>query len=189
MDIQSLNIPDLVLLALIVIAFLLGYYQGAIRQVLSLLVWLISFVLAANLRDPLGDFLSRYWTNLPSGYPHMLAFGILFILLYVIGQILIQWRYRRTVIHSRVTVLDELLGGVLGAALAVLLIATAMIVLDSYYGRGGVAGQNDVAIFGQAHRALADSTVAGIIRTAVIGPLIAALGLLLPSEVTDVVRR
>jgi uncharacterized membrane protein required for colicin V production len=186
---MSLSVVDLVLLAIIVIAFLLGYYQGAIRQVLTLLVWLASFVLAANVRDPLGDFLSRYWTNLPTGYPHMLAFGILFIVFFVIGLLLVQWRYRRTVIHSRVTVIDELIGGLLGALVAVLVIASFIVVLDSFYSRGGVSGQGDVAVFGQIHRILNDSNVAATIRTSLLPPLLTALGPLLPSEVTDVVRR
>jgi membrane protein required for colicin V production len=186
---MSLSIPDLVLLAVIVIAFLLGYYQGAIRQVLTVLVWLIAFVLSANLRDPLGDFLSRYWSNLPSGYPHMIAFGLLFILFFLIGLIIIQWRYRRTVLHSRVTVIDELIGGLLGAAVAILVIASLIVVLDSFYSRGGVSGQGDVPLFGQIHRALADSTVASTIRAQLLPPLLTVLGPLLPSEVTDVVRR
>jgi uncharacterized membrane protein required for colicin V production len=186
---MSLTIPDLVLLAVIVVAFLLGYYQGAIRQVLTLLIWLASFVLAANLRDPLGDFLARYWTNLPSGYPHMIAFGILFIVFFLIGLLLIQWRYRRTVIHSRVTVIDELIGGLLGALVAVLVIASLIVVLDSFYSRGGVSGQGDVPVLGQIHRSLNDSTVAGTIRASLLPPLLTALAPLLPSEVTDVVRR
>ena len=186
---MSLSVVDLVLLAIIVIGFLLGYYQGAIRQVLLLLGWLASFILAANLRDPFGDFLGRYWTFMPSGYPHMLAFLVLFVLFFVIANLLIQWRYRRTVIHSRVTVLDELLGGVLGAGVAVLLIASVMIILDTVYARGGVVGQNDVRLLGDAQRALADSTIAGTIRNSVVNPLVSVLGPLLPSEVTDVIRR
>jgi membrane protein required for colicin V production len=186
---MQLSIPDLVLLAIIVIAFLLGFYQGAIRQVLTLLVWIAAFVLSANLRDPLGDFLSRYWSNLPSGYAHMISFGVLFILFFVIGLLLIQWRYRRTVLHSRVTVIDELIGGLLGALVAVLVIASFMIVLGSFYSRGGVSGQGDVALLGQIHRALADSTVGSTIRTQLLPPLLTVLGPLLPSEVTDVVRR
>jgi uncharacterized membrane protein required for colicin V production len=186
---MPLSVPDLVLLAIIVIAFLLGYYQGAIRQVLTLLVWLATFVLAANLRDPFGDFLSRYWSNLPSGYPHMIAFGVLFTVFFVIGLIAIQWRYRRIVIHSRVTVIDELIGGILGAAVAVLVIATFIIVLDSFYSRGGVSGQGDVAILGQIHRSLNDSNVAGTIRAQLFPPLLTVLGPLLPPEVTGVVRR
>jgi colicin V production protein len=186
---MPLSAPDLVLLAIIVIAFLLGYYQGAIRQVLTAFVWLASFVLAANLRDPFGDFLSRYWSNLPSGYPHMIAFGVLFTLFFVIGLILVQWRYRRMVIHSRVTVIDELIGGLLGAGIAVLVIATYIVVLDSFYSRGGVSGQGDVALLGQIHRALADSNVAATIRGQLLPLLFTVLGPLLPSEVTDVVRR
>ncbi|MDQ3870423.1 MAG: CvpA family protein [Chloroflexota bacterium] len=185
---MPLNVVDLVLLVILAGAFLLGFFQGAIRQLLGLLAWLISFLLAANLRDPVGDFLGRYWTFFPSGYNQMLAFGLVFIVLFVIVNILTQVRYRRAVIHSRMTVLDEIIGGLLGALLAVLIVTTAIIVLDSYYARGGTGGTADVAWIGQTYRALTDSRIAASLHASLIPGLLAILGPLLPPEVRDVAR-
>ena len=185
---MPLNVVDLVLLVILAGAFLLGFFQGAIRQLLGVLAWLISFLLSANLRDPVGDFLGRYWTFFPPGYSQMLAFGLVFIVLFVIANILIQVRYRRAVIHSRVTVLDEILGGLLGALLAVLLVATAIVVMDSYYARGGAGGTDDVPWIGQTYRAMADSRIVSGLRTSLIPNLLAILGPLLPPEVRDVAR-
>ncbi len=186
---MPLNVVDLVLLVILAGAFLLGFFQGAIRQLLGVLAWLISFLLAANLRDPVGDFLGQYWTFFPSGYSQMLAFGLVFIVLFVLVNIVIQARYRRAVIHSRVTVLDEIIGGILGALLAVLLVTTALIVLDSYYARGGGPGGGaDVPWISQTYRSLADSRIAGGLRTSLIPSLLAILGPLLPPEVRDVAR-
>jgi len=181
-----LNVVDIVLLFVLAISFLLGFFQGAIRMVLGLLAWLISFLLAANLRDPLGDFFGRYWTVLPSGYSQMIAFGLAFIVLFVIANILIQVRYKRMVLHSRVTVLDEIVGGLFGLLLALLLIATAVIVLDSFYARGGAAGSNDIDWIGQTYRNLTNSAIANGLRNSLIPVIVGILGPMLPVEVREV---
>ena len=184
---MQLGITDVVLLLILAGAFLLGFFQGAIRQLLGLLSWLVAFLLAANLREPVGNYLAGYWTHLPSGYSHMIAFGLVFLVVFVLANILTQLRYRRQPLHKRVTVLDEILGGVLGVGLAVLVIATLIVGLDSFYARGG-GGGNDVTWITQTWRSLGGSTVANGLRASLIPGLLTILGPLLPSQIRDVAR-
>ncbi|HEV8516338.1 MAG TPA: CvpA family protein [Candidatus Limnocylindrales bacterium] len=182
---MTLNLVDLVLLILLLGAFLLGYFQGAIRQLLGLLVWLFAFLIGANLREPLGEWFSRYWTNLPTGYSRMIAFGAVFLTLLIVGNIVIQVFYKRTPITRRWTVIDEVIGGLLGAGLYVLVLATIVIVLDSFYRVGGLGG-NDVRWIRDLYVLLSGSFFVQTLKTALIPALLAIFGLLLPQEVRDV---
>ncbi len=71
----------------------------------------MSLLLALNLRAPLGAWLAQYWTQLPQAYIYMLALGGSFLVIYVLGSITVQTFYRRTVVFSKATVVDEALGG------------------------------------------------------------------------------
>jgi uncharacterized membrane protein required for colicin V production len=184
---MALNLTDVVLLVLLLAVFVLGYFQGTIRQLLGIAAWLLSFLFAANLRDALGEFFSRYWTNLPPGYSAMIAFGILFFAFFIIANIIIQVLYRRTPIHSRLTFIDEVIGGLLGAALYLLVLATVIIILDSFYGRGSI-GANDIKWMRDLHRVLLESNVGAWLQYSLIPGLIAILGVFLPQEVRDVAR-
>lgn len=182
---MPLTVVDVVLIVLLLGSFLLGYFQGAIRQLLGLIAWFFSFVIAANVREPLGEWFSRYWTTLPTGYSRMIAFGAAFIVLFVVANIAIQIFYKRTPLTRRFGILDELVGGFLGAALFVLVLATVVIVLESFYRLGGLGG-NDVRWIRELYIILSGSAIAQGLKASLIPGLLAILGLLLPPEVRDV---
>lgn len=184
---MTLNLTDVVLLVLLLASFLIGYFQGAIRQLLGIAAWLVAFLFAANTRAPAGEWLSRYWTQLPAGYSRMIAFLLVFVVLLVIANIGIQILYKRTPIYSRMTVIDEIIGGLLGAALFVLILSTVIIALHSFYGLGAPGG-GDVRWMRDLHRVLVESTVGQTLLTAFIPGLLAVLGFFLPQEVRDVAR-
>lgn len=184
---MALNLTDVVLLVLLLAVFVLGYFQGTIRQLLGIAAWLLSFLFAANLQQQLGEFFSRYWTNLPPGYSRMIAFGIIFFAFFIIANIIIQLFYRRTPIHSRLTFVDEVIGGLLGAALYLLVLATVIIILDSFYGRGSIGG-GDIKWMRDLHRVLLESNVGAWLLNSLIPGLLAIFSVFLPQEVRDVAR-
>jgi uncharacterized membrane protein required for colicin V production len=184
---MALNLTDVVLLVILLAVFVLGYFQGTIRQLLGIAAWALSFLFAATLRDTLGEFFSRYWTNLPPGYADMIAFGLIFFALFIIANILIQLFYRRTSIHSRMTFVDEVIGGLLGAALYLLILATVIIILDSFYGRGSI-GANDIRWMRDLHRVLLESNVGAWLYNSLIPVLLSIFSVFLPQEVRDVAR-
>ena len=59
--------------------FVLGFAQGTIRRLLGLAAVMFSFLLAANLRDPLGSFLATNWTQFPREYAYMIGFLTVFL--------------------------------------------------------------------------------------------------------------
>ena len=135
--IQGLNLFDILVAFFVAGFFVVGYIQGTLRRLLGLAIALVSLLLAVNLRDPLGAWLAQYWTEMPQAYVYMLAFGGSFLVIYVAGSIAVQIFYRRTPLFAKATVVDELLGGILGALQALLLVGTLILVLDSYYRYAG----------------------------------------------------
>lgn len=77
--IRSAPLVDLALLIALFGFFFLGVMQGAIRRLLGIVSILFAFLLAANLRDPVGDFLAKNWTQFDLGYNRLLAFSIVFV--------------------------------------------------------------------------------------------------------------
>ena len=185
---SSLNAIDVVLLLLFAGAFLLGFFQGVVRQLLGIVAWFFAFALAANLRDPLGSWLGQYWTFFPQGYVGMIAFLVLLVTFLVASNIAIQVAYKRTPIFARMSFLDEVLGGVLAIGLAVLIISTVYIVLRTYYGgSGGLQGSNDVPFLTELYLALDGSAIVGGLRSSLIPGIVSLLGPLLPIDVREVV--
>ena len=127
--IQGLNLFDILVVFFVAAFFVVGYIQGTLRRALGLAIALVSLLLALNLRDPLGAWLAQYWRQLPQDYVYMLALGGSFLVIYVLGSITVQTFYRKTVVFSKATVVDEVLGGVLGAVQALLLVSALIITL------------------------------------------------------------
>jgi membrane protein required for colicin V production len=125
---------DLVFFVLVTGGFLLGFVQGIIRRLLGIASIMISFFLAANLRDPLGDILAKGWAQFPPGYGTMLVFGATFVVFMVVSTILIQGFYKRAPVVQDSEWIDEVLGGLLGVVQALLLVGIAILILGSYFG-------------------------------------------------------
>jgi len=161
--------------------FVAGWLQGAVRQLLSIAAFVVAFLLAANMREPLGDFLARNWTFNDRGFNFLLAWLGLWIAWGVTFQIGIQSFYRRVVIHRRLLILDELLGGLLAAFQVILVVALLTIIFDSYYLSTTLPKTPHDADWARTLQTLLkDSALVGALRAALIPALLAILGPLLP---------
>jgi uncharacterized membrane protein required for colicin V production len=179
----SATLFDIVIVLVAMAMFVVGWFQGALRQLIGIVAFLLAFLLAANLREPLGDFLARNWTFWDREFNHMLALLGLWIAFSVTLQIGIQAFYRRLVISRRLLILDELLGGLLGAFQVFLVIALLTLTFDSYYlaTPPPVAG-HDVAWARSIESLLKDSALVGALRGGLATWLLTLLGPLLPAD-------
>ena len=89
----NLTVFDLVFLLVLFGFFVLGFAQGTLRRLLGLAAVLFSFLLAANLRNPLGAFLADNWTQFPSEYSYMIGFLVVFLASWAAFTIAIQTFY------------------------------------------------------------------------------------------------
>ncbi len=167
--ITSIKAFDWFAIGFIVVMFILGFAQGPIRRLLGVASIAFSFLLAANLRDSLGYFLAKYWTQWPPEYNLMLAFGALFV-------------YKHAPLVARYPVVDELLGGALGILQALVIIGAGIVILDSYFQLDLKPG-TEVQILHDVFNAVDGSETARIFRETLLPPFVALMGPLLPSDI------
>ncbi len=178
------TLVDVVLLIVLAAAFFVGYAQGAIRQLLGIGAFIVSFILAANLRGPVGSWLSQYWTQYPVELSGMAAFGLSLLVLLGVTNLGITVYYKRMPLFPQAAAADELLGGVLALCLALLLLAALLIVLDSYYTyRSVVVSGADVPWLHDIDRALGDSAIANFLRQGFVPGLLAIFGPFVPAAI------
>ncbi len=137
--IRSLDLFDLLAVFFVSGFALAGFVQGTLRRLIGLAILLIALLFALNLRDPLGSWLGQYWTQFPKEYSTMLAFGASFVVIYLVASIAAQVFYKRTQLFKHSTVVDEVIGALLGILQAVLLIGAMIMILDSFFRIQGIA--------------------------------------------------
>jgi len=171
---------DVVLLLIIGGSFLLGFLWGVIRSLLMLAAWFVVFIASAYLSEPVGNYLSGQWTNLERGYVHMVAFGLLYGTGLIVAVILVWQGTRGSQGMTRYAFLDDLVGGLVLACVAVLGIAGVMVVLGTYYASAPtLTGDWSANIY----RALLDSSVGSSIHASLLPGLSSILGPVLPASI------
>jgi uncharacterized membrane protein required for colicin V production len=184
--IEGLNLFDILVAFFVAGFFVVGYIQGTLRRALGLAIALVSLLVALNLREPLGAWLAQYWTHLPSSYVYMLAFGGSFLVFYLAGSITAQTFYRRTTLFTKATVIDELVGGILGALQALLLVGVLILVLDSYYSQPGAgADPDEIALFQNIYNFYDASQVVDLFRSSLIPLFFALFGWIVPPDLAE----
>jgi uncharacterized membrane protein required for colicin V production len=182
---QSATLFDVVIGLLALGMFVVGWLQGTIRQLLGIGVLLVAFVFAGGLREPLGNFLAENWTFNDRLFNLMLAMLAVWVAASVTLIIGVQSFYRRVVIHRRLVVLDEILGGLLGAAQVLIVFAMLTIIFDSYYATlAPGATAHDSGWARTIWQLLKDSAVVHALRDGFIPAMVAILSPLLPADVS-----
>lgn len=165
-------------------AFLLGYIRGAVRQLIALGAWLVSFVVAAYVRGPLGDWIFGQGNGYSRAYSEMLAFGLAFFVLFALGVLVIEVGGSTIQLFQR-GAFDQILGGFLALGVGLLMIGALLIVLDGYYiyAAAPVPGGSDIEFVRALHAALDRSAIVGALRGSLVPGLISLLGPLLPHDI------
>lgn len=187
--ITSQNLFDLLVLLVLFFAFILGFVQGTIRRLLGIASILFSFLVAAQVRDALGSFLANNWTQFPREYSYMLGFLIVFVAGSVAFSLVIQGFYKRTPLMARATIVDEVLGGILGVLQALIIIGALTIILDSFFKLPNIAPDNDELKFLRDFwNALDPSGTASVFRGTLIPAFFALVGAFIPSDIRGLYR-
>lgn len=181
---KSAPIVDIVILLGFLAALFLGVMQGAIRRILGILSIVLAFLVAANLRDTLGDNLAQNWRQFDLGYNRLLAFTIVFVVVAVASSIVIQGFYKRTEINANHPIVDDVVGGLLGLLQGLLLLLMAVVILNSSVLPPAQSG--DVSQLRYVQDLIVNqSHIAGAIRDVVAPPFMHILSFLLPSDLVS----
>jgi len=176
---------DLFIAALVAGGFLLGFVRGVMRQLIALAAWLLSFIVAAQLQRPLADWLVTQEPRYSLQYIEMLTFGAAFLLLFGIAFVAIEIVGTVSDLTTH-PALDEVLGGLLAAGVALLAVASVIVILDIYYAAPVPGPTAEIGILRDAHGLLGRSAIAGWLSDSLIPGLGALFGLLLPEGVRQV---
>ena len=188
--ITSQNLFDILFVLLLFAAFVLGFIQGTIRRLLGIASILFSFLLAVNLRDPLGRFLADNWTQFPAEYAYMLGFLGVFVVASVAFSLIIQGFYKRTPLLANATFVDEILGGALGVLEAVLIVGCLIAILDSFFRVPGIPSDpNELPFLRDFFGSYDHAAVGDLYRTTLIPAFYALFGWLVPNELERLYQR
>lgn len=186
-SITSVKGVDLLAFFVLFALFVFGYMQGVIRRLLGIASLLLSLLVAAQIRTPLGDFLTTNWTQYSPQYNHMLAFGSVFLAGAVASTIALQLFFKPTPLFARYPVLDEVLGGFLGLVQGALIFAAFYLITDPFFSVSGqVAQANEFPFVRQIYEAFHGSVTADIVRNNIVPFVLLFFGGIFPSDVTSV---
>jgi uncharacterized membrane protein required for colicin V production len=185
--ITSIELIDLLVFFALFGMFILGFMQGIIRRLLGTASILISLLVAAQLRAPLGDFLARNWTQYPTEYNHMIAFGTVFLAGSVAATIAIQLFFRPMPLFAQYPVIDEILGGVIGVLEAGLILGAFFLITDPFFLTVGAERTTaEFPFIREVHEAFDGSLTATIIRDRIAPFILLVFGIAFPPAVKDV---
>jgi uncharacterized membrane protein required for colicin V production len=191
--IRNLNWVDFAVIIALAGGAFAGFQQGLIRYVLSWVALVVAFIVAAQLKGPLTDLLSNFWTAFDPPVREFWVFVVLFLGLAVGGWFIVR-AFLRTTRLSGIKLLDEIGGALLGIAFAATFIVLQLVVLDSLYknistapGQAGAVDQQTGPLGGY-YQALNDSVLVGVFRSTVI-PVAGTLARpFVPSDVAKFLR-
>jgi hypothetical protein len=182
-----MNTTDIFLLVIIIASLLIGFFWGAARSLMFLAAWFVAFIVGAYLQLQGGTWLARQWENFDPLFNQAAAFGIIYLGFLLLAPIVIVVGTSGDQRLSRSQVLDDAVGAVFAAFVAVLGIAGVMIVLSTYYADREVAQIAAPEWVTNLYRSLEASGTGRSINERLI-PLIAAiLGPLLPPHVREAI--
>ena len=167
--------------------FVLGFAQGTIRRLLGIGSILFSFLFAANVASPLGDFLGQNWTQFPREYSYMIGFLTIFVASSVAFALVVQGFYKPQPLFQKARWADEIIGGLLGLLQAALLLGIAIVILDSYFHiPGAPVSSNELPFLRGIWEQLDKSKFADLFRQNLIPDFFLLTGLFIPEKIKSV---
>jgi uncharacterized membrane protein required for colicin V production len=186
--VERITVFDLVIFLALLAMFVVGYAQGVVRRLLGIGAILFSLVLAAQLRQPVGQYLANQWGTIAQSYSYMVAFGAVFVAAAITISLGIQLTYRPAPLFHKYPVLDELLGGLLGVLQGIIILIAVLLILDPHYTLPEVrqsVGAGEFTFLRSVHELYDASLTAEILRNSVIPVVLGVLGFLFPQDVRD----
>ena len=174
---------DLLIVLYFIGFFVLGFAQGTIRRLIGIGSILFSFLFAANLADPLGQFLGDNWTQFPRPYSYMIGFGTIFLAAAIALALVVQGYYKPQQLFQKARFADEILGGLLGLLQAAILFGAVLIILDSFFRIPGIPQDpQELPFLRDFWGGLDNTQFAVLFRNTLIPGSFALIGLLIPEN-------
>ena len=183
----SQNVFDLLVVLALLGMFVLGYVQGTIRRLLGIASILFSLLLGAQLRGPMGTFLSQNWHQFPAEYSYMIAFGTVFLAGSIAFSLVIQGVYKKAPLFARANFVDELLGGFLGIVQGLIILGAVILILDSYFRLpvASVESGGEIKFLRDFYEVYDKSGTGALFRDSIIPAFLAIAGIFIPEDIRN----
>ena len=178
---SGINTIDLLIFLYLMAFFVLGFAQGTIRRLIGIASILFSFLFAANIAEPLGEYLGNNWTQFSKEYSVMIGFGTVFLASSIAFALVAQGLYKTQPLFQKARFADELIGGILGLVQACLIFGAVLIILDTFFRIPGIpADPQELDFLRDFWTALDSSKAADIFRETLIPFFFVFTGFLVP---------
>jgi membrane protein required for colicin V production len=182
-DLGGVKTVDWLLIVFFLLFFVLGFAQGTIRRLIGIGSILFSFLLAANVAEPLGVFLGNNWTHLPKEYAYMVGFGTIFVAASLAFAIVVQGFYRPQPLFEKARFLDEVLGGLLGVLQAGIILLAVVVILDTFFLKNIAKDPDEITFLRDLWTNLNTSEIVRIFRETIIPAFFTLFGLFIPDSI------
>jgi uncharacterized membrane protein required for colicin V production len=180
----GMSTVDLLLVLFFIGFFVLGFAQGAIRRVIGIGAIMFSFLLAANLYEPLGAFLANNWSQFSRQYSYMIGFGTVFVAAVIAFALVAQGWYKPQPLFAKARWADEILGGVLGVIEAGIILGATIIILGSFFLVPGIPQDpNELLGLRELWNALETSQIVDFFQSTLIPGFFSVFGLFIPDSI------
>jgi uncharacterized membrane protein required for colicin V production len=178
---------DLFIIILLALGIFSGFTAGLIRYALNIVVVIVAFIIASQLRVPLYNVLS-FWQAFTPDLREQLLFLGLFLLLAISGWFMVRTFYKRTRLPI-IRQLDEIGGAVLGLLFAALSIMFTMIVMDSFFKLAPDSSTGNAGPLAAFYNAMNSSVLVDFFRTTLIPTFGALARPFVPSEIAELLHK
>jgi uncharacterized membrane protein required for colicin V production len=176
-------LADIAIIVVLIVFALIGFFRGALRQLIALGASLVAFVVAAQGRGILGDWMRAQEPDFSVEYANMLGFLVTFLILLIAALAIIELSGRTITLSNR-AIVEAVVGGAALLLVGVFAITGVLFALDTYYALPP-AFTAEVDLVRQLHAALADSRIATALHDTLVPLVQSLLGPLLPPDVRD----
>jgi uncharacterized membrane protein required for colicin V production len=179
---------DVVLVGFIVGYIYAGFRSGFLKRLLGIIFLVISFLVTAYLRYPIGAIASTFFPQIPSDYANLVGAAICFPAVLALLHITSAAALRRVNVHGLVAEgTDKILGAILGGVEAVLILSVGIIILDTYFGTGSNLGPEfHSGLLKSFTQAVNGSETVKILRDTTVPIVLAVLGPFLPKDISSI---
>jgi uncharacterized membrane protein required for colicin V production len=175
---------DLLLVLYFMGFFVLGFAQGAIRRVIGIASILFSFLFAATLSEPLGNFLGANWAQFSRQYSYMIGFGTVFLAAALAFALVVQGFYKPQPLFAKARFLDEIIGGLLGIIQAGLILGAVIVILGSFFLIPGIDRDPEELLgLREVWTALQDSRIVDFFMATLIPGFFSIFDLFIPDSI------
>lgn len=173
-----------------------GWRSGFLRRLIGLGFLALSFVAGAYLRYPIAAVLSSLFKDVPEDYARLVGYALVFPIVIGVGHFVGRALTSRVAVQGLSKATDKVLGAVLGAAEAVLILSAVVAILDTYSGTNGTllplttlapGAAVGSGLLADITKAFNDSTTVHILRQTTVPVVLAILGPFLPKDVSSLI--